>query len=129
MRRETQDGWFVAPVMTYPTLLLAWELRSLGRVVTNPGLALFSTLWTACDIALLKDTIWQYCRPTKLTMGTYTTILERGGTQTEFPTLSVKNVTIGSNLSINKKELPAMFLSTDQDSYSFGHGLPEREMQ
>jgi hypothetical protein len=129
IRRETQDGWFMAPVITYPTVILAWELRSLGRVVTNPGLVLFSTLWTFCDVALLKDTIWQYCRPTKLTMGTYTTILEKGKTQTEFPTISMKNVTIGSNLSINKKELPAIFLSTDQNKYSFGHGLPQREMQ
>jgi hypothetical protein len=131
LRRETQDGWFMAPVITYPTVLLAWELRSLGRVVTNPGLVLFSTLWTVCDIVILKETIWQYCRPTKLTMGTYTTILEKGKTQTEFPTVRMQNVTIGSNLSINRKELPAMFLSTDQNKYeySFGHGLPEKEMR
>jgi hypothetical protein len=129
IRRETRDGWFMAPVMTYPTVMLAWELRSISRIVTNPGLVIFSTLWTICDVALLKDTIWQYCRPTKLTMGTYTTILEKGKTQTEFATLSLQNLTIASNLSIDKKECPAIFLSTDQSQYSFGHGLPEREMQ
>jgi hypothetical protein len=129
MRRETQDGWIMAPVMTYPTILFAWELRSISRVVTNPGLVIFSTLWTICDVALLKETIWQYCRPTTLTMGTYTTILEKGKARTEFPTESMQNVTIGSSLSINKKECPAIFLSTDQSKYSFGHGLPEREMQ
>ena len=131
MRRETKDGWFMAPVITYPTVVFAWELRSIGRVVSNPGLAVFSTLWTICDVAFLKDTIWQYCRPTKLTMGTYTTILEKGKSRTEFPTISMQTVTIGSNLIINKKEIPAIFLSTiDQNNkYSFGHGLPEREMQ
>jgi hypothetical protein len=129
IRRETQDGWFMAPVMTYPAVLFAWELRSIGRVVKNPGLVVFSTLWTVCDVALLKDTIWQYCRSTKLTVGTYTTILKKGKTQIEFPTASIHNVMIGSNLSINKKEMPAICLSTDQNKYSFGHGLPEREMQ
>jgi hypothetical protein len=129
LRRETQDGWILAPMVTYPTVLLAWELRSISRVVTNPGLVLFTTLWTICDVSLKKDTIWQYCRPTKLTMGTYTTILEKGKTRTEFPTLSVQNLTIRSNMTVNKKECPAIFLSTDHNQYSFGHGLPEREMQ
>jgi hypothetical protein len=131
IRRETQEGWFLAPVITYPTVVFAWELRSISRVVKNPGLVLFTTLWTVIDVALLKDTIWQYCRPTKLTMGTYTTILEKGKTRTEFSTASIYNITIESNLSINKKECPAIFLSTidQKNKYSFGHGLPEREMQ
>jgi hypothetical protein len=130
IRNETQDGWLLAPVMSYRTVLLAWELRSISRVIANPGLFLVSTTWTVCNVALLKNTVWQYCRPTKLTIGTYTTILEKGkNTLTEFPTYSMQNVTIGNHLSINKKELPAIFLSTDQKKYSFGHGLPEREMQ
>jgi hypothetical protein len=51
IRRETQDGWFMAPVITYPTVLLAWELRSLGRVMTNPGLV---SSFERHDMALLS---------------------------------------------------------------------------